>query len=211
VSTPAPLPAASPPAAASDRGARLRLAGILLLAALVGAGAWLALRREGSADDPASVFDYCRDRTLGGDGGAVWRLLLPPAREEYAGFLRRLQDETNPALASKSVEWRRKVGVSREDLSRLPAEALFARENLAAAEELYRGARVYSVDRRSPEEALLHISLGNGGERTWLLRRVDGAWRIDNLWALVTQQGDLLPRSGVSPPGPVPPGKKGGK
>lgn len=192
-----PTPPSSPAAPGdSGRRDRFRLAGVLLAAGILVAGGWLALRPGGGERGPASVFEYVRERTLAGDGEALWRVLLPRARQDYTGFV---EDMRGPAFAGKAEEYRRTTGLSREDLARLPPEAVLARESLAMA-DLYRGARVHEVRAVGPGQALLFINMRDGSARTWMVREVDGTWKVDNLWALVTAQGQVLPRPGEAPP-----------
>jgi hypothetical protein len=93
-------------------------------------------------------------------------------------------------------EWRRRVGLSKEDLATLPPEKVSARENSAVAEEFFRSAKVHRVDRWDENTALLFIATGQGLERHWLLTRIDGAWKIDNFQPSVRPDGRVIPRSG---------------
>ena len=205
-------PAASPPARRGE-GRRFSpgLPAVLLLAAAAAAGGWLALRSPPVAAGPAGLFDSCRDGLLAGDGAAIWRVMLPRAREEYAGFVQRMREGKEKALQDMSVEFRRRTGLSMADLGNLSPEAIFARESLAFAEEAYRGSRVYRTDALGPDDAVLHISLRGGAERTWRVRREGGAWRIDNLWQMVTSTGTVLSRPGETEPPPLPAGRHGNR
>ncbi len=210
---PAPPPAAPPPPApqAGGRSVVPRLAGVLLLAVLAAGGWWWVRARGTDSPGPAEVFDHVRDRTLAGDGGALWRLMLPPARRDYEGFVENMRRDIPPEYAA---EYRRKTGLTPEDLRRLKPEEILSLEQVALAEEMYRGSRVYDQEVRG-DGALLRINLGDGSERTWYLRRDPGGWKIDNLRAVVDGEGRLLarpnttvppewkePRAGEAAPGP---------
>jgi hypothetical protein len=173
-----------------------RLAAALVAFAVVGVAAWLVVARRPAADAPESLFYALRDRVLEGDGAAPWRESLPRAREDYAKYVRGMA--TNDDQGAE--EWRRLVGLSKKDLLSLPPEEVMRRENLAAREEFFRGALVHEVDRRDGETAILHITTKTGWDRRWLVRRVGGAWKVDNFWPVVTQGNRLIPRDGEKRP-----------
>ena len=197
--TPAPVHA-PPSAPAPPRPRGLRTA-VLVVAAVAVAGAAFLLSRQGRERPPEALFDALRDRVLAGDGEAVWRETLPRARVDYATFVKQMATRDDAG----APEWRRYVGLSKEDLRTLPPDKVMARENLAAVDEFFRGARVHRVDRWDESTALLFITTARGQDRHWQVTRVDGAWKIDNFQPSVTAAGVVIPRSGESPrPGRVP-------
>ena len=137
-STASPAKAEAPP-----QRSRWRLAAVGLALAALGAAAWGLHARRVAESAPEALFEHVRERVEAGDGGALWRVMLPRAREDYAKFLREVATRTDPA----TEEWRRRAGLTIEDLKTLPPETLMARENLAFAPEYWTGARVYRVDR----------------------------------------------------------------
>jgi hypothetical protein len=175
--------------------APIRLVSLLVLAALAGGGAWLAFRASDPSKDPAAVWDYIRDRVLEGDGGAAWRLLLPQARPKFVEFVR--QNAEAPESDARAAEWRRKTGLSRQDLRTLPPEEIMSREYLANADRI-RGSRVFRTEQWPEDRAFLHISLKDGGDIHFVLRRVDGAWKIEDLIPMVTEKG-WIPSAGAQP------------
>jgi hypothetical protein len=194
----------------TPRARRFRLAGILALAAVVAVLSWLSLHSRPAPDDPARVFDYVRDRVLAGDGGARWRMMSPPAREAYAKYVRVLAEPAaNEGTMVDRDAWRRRVGLSKEDLRSLPPEKVMEKENLAFADQFFRGARVYEVEREE-DRAYLRIQMPTGHEREWEVVRVDGAWRVENLWPSRPHKGVPGPSGGSVPTrdvvGDAPPG-----
>ncbi|NUN53789.1 MAG: hypothetical protein HUU06_13535 [Planctomycetaceae bacterium] len=209
-SPPSPEPPSPPPPVSA--APLLRLAPILLLALLLAAGGWWLSRPAAADRGPAAVFDYVRDRTLAGDGGALWRMMLPPARRDYEGFLKNMREGRPPEVAKR---YRDRTGITPEDVARLGPEAIMAREQTALAKEMWEGSRVYDVEVRG-EGAILRSTLRDGSERAWFLRLIDGAWRVDNLQAVTDAEGRYLGRAdGTVPPewrrprqagdGPAPP------
>src|SRR5689334_19268398 len=105
----------------------LRTLAVILLAALTGVGAWLALRAPvDTSTRPEGVWDYIRDRVLAGDGEAPWRMLLPEAKPKFLDFVK--DNAEAPDSDARAAEWRRRVGLSRQDLKALPPEKVMARE-----------------------------------------------------------------------------------
>jgi hypothetical protein len=193
---------ASPPTD-SSRARKARLIGILALAAVVAGTAIATLHGGKASDAPEKVFDYVRDRTLAGDGDAMWREMTLPARQAYVKFLD-VMDKPGGSQGTvfDPAEWRKKCGLSAEEVRRLPPEKVMARENLAVADELFLGSRVFKVDRLDGETAFLQITLRSGHDRFWVVRHIDGAWKIDDLWGTMGPDGRLIPRPGGSAPGP---------
>ena len=190
---PSPDPSDSVPVpdpAPAGRSSGLRLAGVLLLAGLVAMVGWNSMAPPAPATGPASVAEYVLQGIRSGDGSLLWGVMTPRARETYGSYLRGLRK--NPE-GPEAVRFRTRVGVSREDLQRQGPETLLRRENEALAEEFYRLARVTEVRERGSDEALLILVLGNAEERTWLVKRIEGAWKVDDLSAVYNQvTGDLL-------------------
>jgi len=194
--------AAEPPS--DSPGARkARLVGIFALAAVVGGVAFATLRVAKGEDAPERIFDYVRDKTLAGDGEAMWREMTPAARQSYVKFLQ-VMDKPGGSQGTvfDPAEWRKKCGLSAEEVRKLPPDKVMARENLAVADELFRGSRVFKVDRLDEDTAFLQITLRSGHDRFWVVRRFEGAWKIDDLWGLMGPDGRLMPRAGESAPPP---------
>ena len=168
---------------------RARLVGVLVLAAAAGTAAWWSMRTAGASREPAGVFDYVRDGVLAGDGGAAWRVLGAKARLDYEKFARAMAAGGNDPAGA---EWRRRVGLSRQDLATLPPERILERDFTAYAEEKFRGARVYRTDTWDSETALIYIALRDGSEAHWQVRRVDGIWKVESLPPLVDTGGNLM-------------------
>jgi len=194
---PAPPPAAETRPADTPRARRARLAGVLALAACAGLVGWLSLRPGAAARDPAAIYDYVRDRVLAGDGEALWRVLLPEGRRKYAGFVK-LMAEAGEGDAAAAA-WKRSVGISRKELLSLPPEKVLAREYLAAAETQLRGSRVYRTVLWDRDTAYLNISRRDGTDKHWLVRRVEGAWKVSDPEPVVTAANDYLPGAGEKP------------
>lgn len=190
-------PSVEPRPADTPRARRIRLAGILVLASVVGAVGWLSFRSRASARAPASVYEYVRERVLSGDGEALWRVLLPEGRRKYVEFVRAMAEE-GPTSAAAAA-WRRKVGVSAADLRTLPPEKVMAREYEASAEDLLAGSRVYRTDEWDADTALLYITLRDGRDRYWLVKRVEGAWKVSDPEPVITSGTHYIPRPGAAP------------
>jgi hypothetical protein len=196
------MPLPSPPAtearpADTPRARRIRFAGILFLAVATGAVGWLALRSRGASRPPSSVYDYVRDRVRAGDGEALWRVLLPEGRSKYTEFVRAMGAERtdNPAAAA----WRKKVGLSAKELLSLPPGQVMAREYEASAGELLEGSRVYRTDLWDENTALLYISLRDGRDKYWLVKRAEGDWKVSDPEPVITNGTHYIPRPGVAP------------
>lgn len=172
-----------------------RLAAAVLALTAVGSAAWFVHSRGAAARAPESLFYDLRDRVLDGDGEAVWRAMLPRAREDYAAFVRKVARQDDPA----AEHYRKLVGISKQDLLALSPQAILGREQLAIREEFFRGAAVHRVDRWDDATALLRITTRTGENRHWIVKRVDGAWRVDNFWPQVTGRGNFIPRPGEAP------------
>jgi hypothetical protein len=186
-----PVPVRSPRAARP----RWRLAALGLALAALGAAAWGLHAHRVAESAPEALFDHVRERVEAGDGAALWRVMLPRAREDYVKFLRDAATRTD----TRTEDWRRRAGLTREDLQTLPPETIMARENLAYAPEFWTGARVYRVDRWDEHTALLRISTRSGDDRLWLVKRVDGAWWMDDFQPMVLPDGSVRPRPGEDP------------
>ena len=180
------------PAAEASRASRLRTAGVLLLAVAVAAVAWFGLRKTSDARKPESLFYYVCAQVLAGDTDAPWRMMLPPAREKYVKFTNIMATRED----EPTREWRRKVGLSKEALGTLTAQEVMSREYAAFAEECFRNARVVRTDVVSEDEALLFINLGNGNDRQWMAKRVDGVWRLEDPIPVITASGAYLEQPG---------------
>ena len=180
-------PATSPPvpAAEASGASRWRTAGVLLLAVAVAAVAWFGLRRTPDARRPESLFEYVRSQVLAGDTDAPWRVMLPPAREKYVQYTKIMGTRED----EPTREWRRRVGLSKQALLSLTAEKVMALEYGALAEEYLRNARVVRSDAVGTDEALLTINMGNGNDRRWMVRRVDGTWKLADPMAIITDSG----------------------
>ena len=174
----------------------LRTPLVLLAAALAVGGTWFALRAPAPDREPAGVWDYIRDRVAEGDGEAPWRMLLPEAKPKFLEFVK--QNAEAPDSDARAAEWRRKNGLSREDLRTLPAATIMAREYLANADRI-RGSRVFRTDRWTEEMAHICVSLKDGSDVFFVVRRTDGAWRIADLIPMVTSEGSYIPYAGAAP------------
>lgn len=174
----------------------LRTPLVLLAAALAAAGTWFALRAPAPDREPAGVWDYIRDRVVEGDGEAPWRMLLPEAKPKFLEFVK--QNAEAPDSDARAAEWRRKNGFSRQDLRTLPAAAIMAREYLANADRI-RGSRVFRTDRWDEDTAFLGVSLKDGSDIFYVVKRTDGAWRIADLIPMVTAEGSYIPYAGATP------------
>jgi len=173
----------------------LRTIAILLLAVFAAGGAWFAFRGPGASTEPAGVWEYIRDRVLAGDGEAPWRMLLPEARPKFLEFVKENADA--PESDARAAEWRRKVGLSRQDLRTLPPEKVMAKEYLANADRI-RGSRVFRTEMWPGERALISISLSDGKDIRFVLKRRDGAWRIADLLPMITSEGYYTPEPGAA-------------
>ncbi len=215
--TPAPAPAADTRPADTPRARRIRLAGIVVLAALTAVVGWLTLRAPPSSREPASAFEYVRDHVLEGDGGAAWRILLPEGRAKYERFIQAMITDEG----ADANYWRRTTGLSRKDLQTMRPEDVLAREYLSIAETMLRGARVYGTVRVDENTALTHILARNGEERDWLVKRVDGIWKVSDPLPQITAGGFYRGDPGSPPiriperdsstgtgPAPPPPGQR---
>ena len=191
-----PSTAPSVPVQAPTRRPPWRLLGAVLAVALLGAAAWGLYAKRVAESAPEALFAWLQERVEAGDGGALWGVMLPRAREDYVKFLR---EEAAKRTDSATVEWRRRTGFTVEDLRTLPPETIMARENLAFASEFWSGARVYRVDRWDKETALLRISTRSGLDKVLLVKRVDGAWRVDDFQPLVQADGTVRSRPGEAP------------
>jgi len=172
-----------------------RLAAALLGLLAVAASVWLVRARAGAERAPEAFFYDLRDRVLEGDGAVLWREMLPRARLDYATFVREVAGKDDPAAA----KWRSYVGLSKEDLLSLPPEVVMQKEHMAGREDFFRGAKVYQVDRWDENTAMLRISTRSGDNRNWVVRRVEGAWKVDNLWPQSNEKGVYIPRDGEKP------------
>ena len=173
-----------------------RTVSVLLLAGFAAIAAWLALRSPSVSREPAGVWDYIRDRVVEGDGEAVWRMTLPEARPKFIEFVR--MNAEAPESDARATEWRRKTGLSIQDLKTLPPEKIMAREYLASVDRI-RGSRVYRTDTWPDDRALIRVSLKDGGEAHFVVRRKEGAWRIEVLIPMVTADGNYIPYAGATP------------
>jgi hypothetical protein len=173
-----------------------RTAGVLLLAAFALAAAWFTFRSPPLSQEPAGVWDYIRRKVLEGDGEAPWRMMLPEARPKFIDFVR--QNAEAPDTDQRAAEWRRKTGLSRQDLKTLPPEKIMAREYLANVDRI-RGSRVFRTEPWPGERAFLSISLKDAGDVHFVVRRADGAWRIADLIPLVTPDGYYTAFPGAVP------------
>ena len=184
-SNPTPAPAAGTKSADTSRARRMRFVGILALAALAVFVAWRAHRGTTAEREPASAFEYIRDQALAGDGSAGWRTLLPEGRKKYVAFLKNMS--TSDDVSAQA--WRRTTGISKQAVATMaPADAL-SREYLAVADTMLKGAKVYRTDRVDEDTALINILAGNGDERSWMVRRVNGIWMVSDPWPTITAQG----------------------
>jgi len=172
-----------------------RLLGGVLAVAVLGAAVWGLQAKRVAESAPEALFAWVRDRVEGGDGGALWGVMLPRAREDYVKFVAEAAKRTDP----DTTEWRRRAGLTVEDLRTLPPETIMARENTALAADFWSGARVYRVDRWDEQTALLRISTRIGLDKVWLVKRVDGAWRVDDFQPMIMQDGRVKPRDGEAP------------
>lgn len=172
-----------------------RLLGGLLAVSLLGAAVWGLHAKRVAESAPEALFAWVRERVEGGDGAALWRVMLPRPREDYVKFIAEAAKRTDP----DTTEWRRRAGLTVEDLRTLPPETIMARENTALAAEFWTGARVYRVDRWDEQTALLRISTRSGLDKVWLVKRVDGAWRVDDFQPMIMQDGRVRPRDGEAP------------
>ncbi len=189
------MDAPSPPAAPAEPR-NLRTAVLLLAAGLVAAGTWFALRAPVPDREPAGVWDYIRDRVCEGDGEAPWRMLLPEAKPKFLEFVKQMAEA--PDSDARASEWRRKTGISRQELRTLPPASIMAREYLASVDRI-RGSRVFHTDRWSEDTAHIRVSLKDGSDVFFVLRRTDGAWRIADLIPMVTAEGSYIPYAGAAP------------
>ena len=169
---------------------------VVLALALGGFVAWKALLAPPPAPEPGGVWDYIRDRVVEGDGEAPWRMMLPEARPKFLAFVK--QNAEAPDSDARAAEWRKKVGLSREDLKTLPPEKVMAREYLASVDRI-RGSRVFRTDEWPGDRALIRVSLKDGGDVHFVLRRTEGAWKIEDLVPMVTNEGNYIPYPGAAP------------
>jgi hypothetical protein len=206
-STPAPGPAADTRPADTPRARRIRLVGIVALAGLTVVVGWLSLRSTPSGREPASAFEYIRDHALEGDGGAAWRTLLPEGRAKYLTFLKAMLTSEEESAQN----WRRTTGLSRKDIQTMSPEDILSREYLSVTESMLRGARVYRTDVVDENTALIYILARDGQERSWMVKRVDGVWKVSDPLPQISDKGWYTPVPGGRPikiPQPPPAGGK---
>lgn len=144
--------------------------------------------RTPPAGAAGEAFERIRQSILEGDRDVLWRSMDGEARERYAGYIKHLRGAPEGPDARA---WMGVVGVSREDLGRLPLDVLMARETAALA-GLMKGARVSRTHPQGADEEVLEIIYGDGSTHWWHLGREDGRWVVRNLATLLDREGRLL-------------------
>jgi hypothetical protein len=154
-----------------------RLAAFLVLGFALAFGA-LAVLDRGKAGTPVALFERIRSRVAEGDLDVLWSHLTPAARASWAKVVAGMRKEPDGMWGKK---FREQARVSKEELLRLPAEALFRRELESGGAALLGGATLQAEVPQEDGSVVLRVLLRSGDSRTWKFVRQDGAWAVDDL------------------------------
>ena len=64
---------------------------------------------------------------------------------------------------------------------------------------------MYRTDRWDPDTALLYVTLRDGRDKYWLVKRVEGAWKVSDTEPVILKGESYVPYGGGAPvPMPIP-------